>query len=271
MAFWDFSKSNKPATPPTTGLHLQTELITAIVNALLPYRLLPHNIVGLKLHLLPQLNRQLYETVLGAADFRNTLDRNLQDQFLTLPPIWTLTYQWSEGFPDDALKLQEGIALVIFQEGINQPQTTQQATLTTLRGQLAQESYVLQPDGTQYNIGRGRNPDIDGRMHKNQLACLDTDEEGYDEAKAKKNNAPVSRAHAYIAFDKVKGQFCLYAYNGGLPIRGNSSKIYRADGQTIRLDLEKHPYPLQQNDQIELGGREGVSIEFTLNNTEHGQ
>ena len=266
MGFFDFFKSNKSNTQPETGLHLQNELIEAIIVALQPYKLLTHNIIGLKLHLVSDSQKQVYDTLLTAADFKTNLQRNLDSNYLKLPANFSFGYQWCTVLPTDYALLDATKALEIVKRGDNEIQPSQKATITVLRGQLTQNQYELQPDNTRHNIGRSQNPMLDtGRLHTNQIVAIAADETGFDASPNKgKSNLLVSRAHAYILYDSFKYQFCLYAYAGGLNIGQNSTKIHRGVDEVVRLLLENHPYSLANGDQIELGGREGVLLKFTL-------
>jgi hypothetical protein len=266
MGLFDFFKTNKDDTQPQTGLHLQNELIEAIVMALQPFKLLKHDIVGLKIHLVPDSQKQVYDTLLGGADFKTNLQRNLESNDFDLPNSFSFGYQWCNLLPENCPSLGANKVLeIVRRSDSNQQQPTQTATITVLRGQLAQNQYQLQPDETRYNIGRSQNPMLDtGRLHSNQIVAIAADEAGFDPIKGKPNLL-VSRAHAYILYDGFRHQYCLYAYAGGLNIGQNSSKIFRGVDETIRLLIENHPYPLANNDQIELGGREGILLKFNLN------
>ena len=41
---------------------------------------------------------------------------------------------------------------------------------------------------------------------------------------------------------------------------GNKTKIFRADDSVIRVDIMGMGYPLQDGDQIELGGEAALSV-----------
>ena len=264
MGFFDFFKNDKN-NAPETGLHLQNELIESIITAMNPYRLQEHNIIGIKIHLTNRPDRQVYDTLLGSAEFKRELDRNFQTNFFNMPSAWSFGYDWCEVLPTNISLLNNGMALEVFQKNNVITKNIRSAAITAIRGQLAEQTLTLQPTDTRYNIGRSKSPMLDtGRQHRNQIVITAPDEVGFDSNTGRYNLA-VSRAHAYILYDAIHNQFCLYAYQGGLAMSNNSTKIFRGYEQIIRLEIKNHGEPLHHNDQIELGGLNGVLLEFTHN------
>jgi len=137
------------------------------------------------------------------------------------------------------------------------------ARIKAIQGELQELSYIIDSaNSNNFNIGRGANPRLEnGVMHKNYIVVkdkedfIDTDDENIH------FNRYVSRAHACIAFSNTSG-FMLKVYDGGCYKTGNRTRIFRENSQPIDVQNTQIVYPLQHNDQIELG--KSVILHFEL-------
>ncbi|WEK33613.1 MAG: FHA domain-containing protein [Candidatus Pseudobacter hemicellulosilyticus] len=257
-----FAKASMPDNSLPATL-LKREAITAfILHALQPY--VDEKSLSLAaLHLYVHCENHEQEEAAGVALcvdrpglFRTEhLERKLQNHFIQLEPDWVFSWSLINGpLPEHCI--QEGaLGLTVRRAGERNTARQSTARLEVLSGQAACSSYLLDPQVQQkYFIGRTNQPQLaSGRIRRNDIAFLDSDETGYDE-NAGRANAHVSRDHAYIIYDPAQDQYFLYPDKGGLPENGNKTRVHTADDKVKHLTIQGVAHALQHEDQIELGG-----------------
>jgi hypothetical protein len=195
--------------------------------------------------------------------FQQELNRLLLDNYITLPKNWSFTYELITGELPVTTYQQKNLGMTMVRADTPVDGPAPVARLTALKGQLAQDEYRLNPaEKNSYCIGRGKTAETtSGRVRTNDIIILNSDEPGFDPERGR-NNGAVSRAHATIRYDTVKQRYVLLVDPGGLPASGNKTKLFHANDQMERADIAGLSYPLQDGDQIELGG--AVSLLFSL-------
>ncbi|GAB3540584.1 hypothetical protein GCM10027577_04690 [Spirosoma fluminis] len=208
---------------------------------------------------------ELYRVALWTSQpgkFQAELSRQLADNYITLSKNWRFDYEF---LPDElpAEAFREGnLGLIVF-DGSKPDTTPLLARIVTLVGQTGRDEYLLDPSVNDcYCIGRGRTSQTtSGRVRTNDIVILNEDEPGFDPQRGA-NNGAVSRSHATIRYNKVQRQYSLVVDTGGLPAGGNKTKIVHPNDRVERADIGGLNYPLQDGDQIELGG--AVTLRFEL-------
>ncbi|WP_461137479.1 FHA domain-containing protein [Spirosoma pomorum] len=256
------------AGPPPAAIQ-RDKILRFIVDKLRPYQNESASaITGLRLFVAYQTPEEadefrvaLWENQPGR--FQQELNRLLLDNYITLPGNWSLTHELVAGSLPTVSYQQDKVGLTVVRKDTPTDGHTPVARLRALKGQLAQPEYRLDPaEKTSFCIGRGQTAETpSGRVRTNDVVILNPDEPGFD-AELGRNNGAVSRSHATIRYDAVKQRYVLLVDPGGLPASGNKTKIFRANDQLERADIAGLSYPLQDGDQIELGG--AVSLLFLL-------
>ncbi len=192
--------------------------------------------------------------------FQRELNRQLVNQYIQLPPNWTLTVEFFRDELPDCTFRQGRLGLAVpVKARTDVPSTLLSsqglAQLTTLVGQTEQPVYQLDPgQKDRYCIGRGRTAQTpSGRIRTNDIVFLTDDDPGLDPQQTDTNGA-VSRFHATIRYETDRQRYVLIADTGGLPAGGNKTKILHADDTVTRADMADMAYLLRAGDQIELGG-----------------
>ncbi|WP_338876159.1 FHA domain-containing protein [Spirosoma sp. SC4-14] len=253
-----------PAIPnslgPPPAAQRRDQVITFVLEKLRPYQNEPDNApTEIQLFVLceNQEEEDLYRVALWdkqPGKFQKELNRQLADNYIKLPPNWQLSYAF----------FRDRLPVSTYQQGnvgLSLPETNQtvgpgcRASLKTVVGQTEQALYVLDPEQkTQFYIGRGQTSrTTSGRVRTNDIVILAEDDPGFD-PKTGAGNQTVSRDHATIQFDPAKRTYRLLVDPGGLPARGNKTKILHPDNTIERADIAGMTYPLHDGDQIELGG-----------------
>ncbi|GAB3491756.1 hypothetical protein GCM10027341_05130 [Spirosoma knui] len=259
----------KPAAtglPPTA--QRRDQVLRFLLEKLRPYQNEPGATpTGLRLCIrcVNSEEEELYRVALWAnqpGKFQAELSRQLADNYITLSKNWQFDYElFADELPAEAFR-EGNLGLIIFDE--SKPDTTPLlARIVTLVGQTDQDEYLLDPTMKDcYCIGRGRTSQTtSGRVRTNDIVILNEDENGFDPQRGA-NNAAVSRAHATIKYNKAQRQYSLVVDTGGLPASGNKTKIVHPNDRVERADIGGLNYPLQDGDQIELGG--AVTLLFEL-------
>ncbi|OIN60976.1 FHA domain-containing protein [Arsenicibacter rosenii] len=260
-----------PPAVPVSGLpaapQKRAEILAFIINSLHPYRdEAQTDIQGLTLLVCcptaeeEELMRVALYTAFPDRFKEDELDRELANHYIRLPRNWTFTIQLVPDHLPDCRFRQGNLGLQL-QRAHTAPVPVSQAIISALRGQTHQAAYIIQPDGqTTLLIGRGFKPALpSGRVRTNDIVFLEKSDPAFDPVSGKENGA-VSRNHAKITFDPVRKGFFLFADEGGLPMSGNKTKIFRSDDSVVRVDIMGMGYPLQDGDQIELGGEATLSV-----------
>jgi len=202
-------------------------------------------------------DEELYRVALWAnqpGKFRAELDRQLADQYIRLPETWEFDWAFFRDELPPCTFLEGPFGLIVLDrsqlEGM-----PQLARIRVLAGQAEQAEYLLDPqEKPSYCIGRGPMAHTaSGRVRTNDIVILNEEDPGFDAGKGAGNGA-VSRAHATIRYDAARRRYALLVDPGGLPSAGNKTKIIHPDDQIERADIQGMTYPLEDGDQIELGG-----------------
>ncbi len=258
--------------PASTGLppaaQRREKLLRFVVGKLRAYQNEPDTApIGIRLCLVcatpeeEELNRVALWTN-RPGKFQQELNRLLADNYIKLPENWRFEYVFfPDALPDCTYR--EGVMGLIVLDKSKPDGPPLIARVTTLVGQTEQAEYVLNP--TQKNsfcIGRGRiSQTASGRIRTNDIVILNDDDPGFDAKKGNSNGA-VSRAHASIRYDVQQKRYALLVDPGGLPGSGNKTKVMHPDDTIERADIAGMNYPLQDGDQIELGG--AVTLLFEI-------
>ncbi|MVM31215.1 FHA domain-containing protein [Spirosoma sp. HMF4905] len=256
-----------PAGPPPAAQQRE-RVIRLIVGRLRVYQNEPETApVGLRLSILatdPE-EEELYRVALWEnqpGKFQNELNRQLADNYITLPKNWRFDYSFfSDELPESSYR--EGNLALAIADKSKPTSAPLRASIVALVGQTEQADYVLDPaQKTTYYIGRGHTTQTtSGRVRTNDIVILNEDDPGFDPQKGSGNGA-VSRSHATIRYDMTLQRYALLVDAGGLPASGNKTKIMHPDDRIERADIANLVYPLQDGDQIELGGE--VMLLFKL-------
>jgi hypothetical protein len=248
-----------PSGPPPAAPR-RDQLIRFVVSKLRAYQNEPETApVGLKVLVYcpnPE-DEELYKVVLWTnqpGKFQEELNRQLADNYITLPKNWRFEYAFfTDSLPDSTYR--EGNLGLIIMDKSKPDASPLLARIVTLVGQTEQSEYLL--DSSQkvtYCIGRGHTAQTtSGRVRTNDIVILHDSDPGFDAQKGAGNGA-VSRAHATIQYDVKQKQYSLYVDPGGLPASGNKTKLLHPNNTVERADIGGMSYPLQHGDQIELGG-----------------
>jgi len=244
------------------------QVLRFIIEKLRPYQNEPGAApVGLRLYIAcsnPE-EEESYRVALRTnqpGTFRAELNRQLADNYISLPKNWPFEYEFFQGSLPDTTYREGNLGLTVL-DGSKPDGPPQPARLITLTGQTEQAEYLLDPSRqTTFCIGRGRTTQTaSGRVRTNDIVILNDDDTGFDPATGAGNGA-VSRAHATIRYNAAQRQYALLVDAGGLPASGNKTKIFHSDERMERADIAGMSYPLQHGDQIELGG--SVTLQFEL-------
>jgi hypothetical protein len=259
--------ASTPAGPPPAA-QLRNRLLRFIVGKLRAYQNEPDTApTGMRLTIVaanPE-EEELYRVALWATQpekFRKELNRQLADNYINLPPDWRFEHHFfQEALPE--CTYQEGNIGLIVLDKSKPDGTPVLARVRALVGQTEEVLYELDPaKKTSYCIGRGHMTQTSsGRVRTNDIVILNDDDTGFDAIKGA-DNAAVSRAHASIRYDMNQRRYALLVDPGGLPSSGNKTKVIHPDDTIERADIPGMSYPLQDGDQIELGG--AVTLLFEL-------
>ncbi|MBD2755833.1 FHA domain-containing protein [Spirosoma validum] len=256
-----------PSGPPPAAQRRE-QVMRFIVSKLRAYQNEPETApVGLRLGVLcaNSEEEELYRVALWANQperFQHELNRQLADNYITLPKNWQFEYTLSADELPDSTYREGNLSLVVIDK--SKPDgTLLLGKIVTLVGQTEQAEYVLNPaQKATFAIGRGHTTQTtSGRVRTNDIVILNDDDPGFDSQKGE-GNAAVSRAHATIRYDVGQKRYVLLVDAGGLPASGNKTKIMHPDNSVERADIAGMVYPLQDGDQIEMGGE--VMLLFTL-------
>jgi len=253
-------KINMPFNSLKTGLHLRRDLIERIVNALHPISLITNNITELHLLMLGITNHDEVEIILEDPEFAPELKRELLNHGIKCRN--DIVFKWSFvasqiDLPKHLIDLHDGYLLKITSAKVSLP-VGQRAAIHILKGKGKTPVYELEakPD-LKYHIGQGENVQLsDGMFHTNQIIFKTVP----DEIRRTNPNGYVSRFHALILFSKTENRLCLKT------VKSNVTKIFRLiDGQQQIIDVNNAllEYPLEHNDQIQLGGIDGCMLQFS--------
>ena len=238
------------------------EIIGFIIKTLKPYidekRV---SVAGLRLYILCTAREQeeaarvaLYMDKPGLFKAEQ-LERKLMDHFIQLEPEWFFEVELvKDNLPEDAIQ-QGSFGLRVVWAGESVVKNYTKARIQVLVGQAENNEYILDPHTKlKFYIGRSKSPQLSsGKIQLNDIVFLAMGEPGFDEY-AGRANLHVSRNHAYIVYDPKSDRFLLYPDKGGLPDFGNKIKVHTADDKIKWLNLYGVSHPLQDGDQIELGG-----------------
>lgn len=193
--------------------------------------------------------------------FQAELNRQLADNYIKLPRDWHFDYTLSADVPDCTYR--EGNLGLLILDASTPDEPARSARIVALVGQTEHTEYQLDPaQQTSFCIGRGHTTQTSsGRVRTNDIVFLNDDDPGFDAQRGAGNGA-VSRAHATIRYDVGQQRYSLLVDPGGLPASGNKTKILHPDDRIERADIPGMGYPLQDGDQIELGGE--VTLLFEL-------
>ncbi|GAB3319076.1 hypothetical protein GCM10027299_11290 [Larkinella ripae] len=257
----------KPAGPPPAAQR-RNQIIRFVIEKLRAYQNEPENApVGLRLFVVnesaeaEEIDRVALWTN-QPGKFQGELRRQLADNYISLPPNWQFTCEFFRDALPDSTYREGNLGLNVL-DNKKPDGPAQGATLKTLVGQTEQAEYGLDPaQKTSFYIGRGQSTQTSsGRVRTNDIVILPDDDPGFDPQKGAGNGA-VSRAHATIQYNPAQRKYTLLVDPGGLPASGNKTKIMHPDDTIERADIPGMTYPLQDGDQIELGG--SVTLLFTL-------
>ncbi|WP_080059472.1 FHA domain-containing protein [Spirosoma aerolatum] len=260
------SKTGLVGPPPAS--QLREHVMRFIISKLRAYQNEPDTApVGVRLAVLctDTEEEELYRVVVWANQpekFQAELARQLADYYITLPKNWQFEYAFfTDQLPDTTY--QEGNLGLVVVDRAKPESATLRARVVALVGQMEQAEYIL--DSTQqtaFCMGRGHTTQTaSGRVRTNDIVILNDDDPGFDPQKGAGNGA-VSRAHATIRFDMIQKRYALLVDPGGLPSGGNKTKLIHPNDTIERADIAGMSYPLQNGDQIELGGE--VTLLFEL-------
>lgn len=252
-------RQQAPAGPPPADQQ-RRELIRFILEKLRAYQNEPDNApTGLRLFIAcaSAEDQELYRVVLWAnkpGRFREELSRQLADNYIHLPADWRFDYEF---FRDEwpACTYRSGNLGLVVLDRSKPDGPVQLATITALVGQTEQPVYPLDPTHkVNFCIGRGHTTQTaSGRVRTNDIVIVNIDAPDFNPQTGAGNGA-VSRSHATIRYDPTQRKYALLVDPGGLPGSGNKTKIMHPDETVERADIGGMGYPLQDGDQIELGG-----------------
>lgn len=262
------STAPKPApSGPPPAARRRDQLLGFVIAKLRPYQNEPGAApTGLRLHVAitnPE-EEELYRVALWDSQpgkFRTELDRQLADNYIKLPKDWRFEYVLATEALSDCTYRDGNLGLVILDDSTPDG-PPRLARIVALIGQTEQADYALDPtQKTSFCIGRGHTTQTtSGRVRTNDIVFLNDDDPGFD-ARQGAGNGAVSRAHATIRYITGQKRYVLLVDPGGLPASGNKTKILHPDDSIDRADIAGMSYPLDDGDQIELGGT--VTLLFT--------
>jgi len=259
--------SPKPLGPPPAAQR-RDQVITFIMEKLRPFQNEAENApVEIRLFVLctNQEEEDEYRVAFWEKQpgkFQKDLNRQLADNYIILPQNWQFSYEFFRDSLPTCMYQNGNIGLTLL--GANQASgPVYRASLKPLVGQTEQAEYLLDPEQkTQFYIGRGKSSrTTSGRVRTNDIVILPEDDPAFN-PKIGTGNQAVSRDHATIQFDPIKRAYRLLVDPGGLPARGNKTKILHPNDTIERADIAGMTYPLQNGDQIELGGE--VTLLFEI-------
>jgi hypothetical protein len=252
--------SKSAPTGPPPAAQLREQVMRFIVGKLRAYQNEPDTApIGLRLFVLctNSEDEELYRVALWtnqSGKFQAELTRQLADNYITLPKNWQFDYAFFTDTLPDATYREGNLSLFVVDKS-KTDSSPLLARITALVGQMEQTDYILDSTKkTTFYIGRGRNTQTaSGRVRTNDIVLLNDDDPGFDPQKGSGNGA-VSRAHATIRYDMIQNRYALLVDPGGLPAGGNKTKLIHPNDAIERADIAGMSYPLQNGDQIELGG-----------------
>ncbi|MFD2572738.1 FHA domain-containing protein [Spirosoma soli] len=256
-----------PAGPPPAAQRRE-QLLRFVIEKLRTYQNEPETApIGIRLCIVrssPE-EEELYRVALWTnqpGKFQKELSRQLADNYINLPKSWRFDYTfYSDHLPE--CTYQEGNLGLVVLDKSTPDGPPRLARVVALVGQTEQAEYALNPaDKTTYCIGRGHTTQTaSGRVRTNDIVFLNEDDARFDGQRGAGNGA-VSRAHATIRYDTAQRRYSLLVDEGGLPTSGNKTKVLHADNSIERADIAGMGYPLDNGDQIELGGEATLLFEL---------
>ncbi len=206
------------------------------------------------------VEKHLYEGALYTNEthrFKEDEVQKIADDFaIDLPTGWTFDCQFVEKFPDNAIRANGvDIALFIATKGGRKVSIATTAFVKVLVGIAEKEVFQISSTSGKITIGREkRTQTINGLFRENVIAFLGTAHEA---------NNSVSRQHGHIEWNEEKGDFFLFADEGGIP-PNNKLKVKEVGGEPFKLQAIEIGYRLKEGDQIILG--DAAILEFNSNN-----
>lgn len=263
MKLFDFF--TKENAPTETGLHLKNAIIGSIVAQLKQLALLTHSIKGITLYITASessADELVHRAVLNAPSFKSDLQRHLADNFLELPAKWNFNIETKTSDFEHYIALSPVLRM---QLETTKPISGQHGFVQALVGKLWQDAYEIRPDNTlKYAIGRGKTPQLaSGRIHKNDIAFIADDEEGFDPTTCEVNNF-VSRYHGFMVYDSAQKQFA-FKLAAGVSQAGHHTRILRTNGlqeESITVNNDTILYYLQHGDQLQFNRK--AMVEFLI-------
>lgn len=246
-----------PATPVK-----RDAIIRFIIQTLKPYvDEKSMSVAGLRFYILCTSQEQ--EEAAGIALYTDKpgmfkteqLERKLLNHFIQLEQDWFFEYHIvKDQLPENCIQ-QDSFGLKVIRAGDHIVEKYSTACIQVLVGQAEQFEYILNPHTQlRFNIGRSKTPQLSsGKIQLNDIVFLAAGEPGFDESVGRAN-LHVSRNHAYITYDPKTDKYFLYPDKGGLPDNGNKIKVHTTDDKIKWLNMYGIAHPLQEGDQIELGG-----------------
>lgn len=232
---------------------LENQLIKDIVKALNPFRDSKREIRSLVLYVSGNVQDAALDILLSDKVFEENLKVELENKGIEEAANAKWTYKPQKPSENErVIILDQGIFLSVSNDS---EKLQGKIKITAINGELEEDEYIFDVgfEG-RLNIGRGKNPTLDtGRIHQNKITIKDDMEDTHP-------NRFVSRAHAYIT--QVSGELVLWVYEGGCYITENRTRIFRENEPTIDLTNTIIPYPLKDQDHIELGKNVVLLIEF---------
>jgi hypothetical protein len=220
------------------------------------------NIRGLQLYInCDDQCKFLYEGAVHVNDaekFREEVQKIADDFAISIPAGWMLQVMFDEEAPEEAIQSSK-LDVSLFVSTKQKPSVHKEVTafVKVLNGEAEQSIYTLYSNKKKINIGREKTAQIaEGYLRQNQIAFPDNSNN--------KSNKSISRQHAHIEWSEEKGEFCLYADEGGIP-PANKVKVKSEDGQEIKLTTTGIGYHLKEGDQIILGESALLKFSYTLN------
>lgn len=186
--------------------------------------------------------------------FKEEIQKIADDFALNLPDNWVMEININDEFPQGSAII-DGLDMAIFiRTKENTIQETRLAYIRVLSGEAEQPEYSITSSDGKINIGREKKIQVnEGFFRFNHIA--------FPGDSANDGNKFISRQHAHIEWSDEKGNFILFADDGGIP-PGNKIKIRSvANENLIKLNSTHTGHQLEEGDQVILG--ESAVIEFS--------
>lgn len=186
--------------------------------------------------------------------FREEIQRIADDFDLGLPADCKMEICFDEQIPPESIQLERLPAFLFIRTKEHIIQRSGAAYIRILNGKAEKAIYAISSVDGRINIGREKQAQVAGGFFRtNQIAFpgdIDNDANRY-----------ISRQHAHLEWNNDKGNFMLFADEGGIP-PGNKVKIRSVDSSTlVKLHSSEVGHNLKEGDQVILG--ETAVIEFS--------